>query len=139
RLLRPRSRGLQPLRRGAHGHRRRGRRGPRHRYRVGRGGQLAYPAARCARPRRRRAGGQVHAPLLGRARRRGVRLQRGEVARAWHALLYPLFGVPAPDWTETLPDQIQFELSAPVEPDDEEADAEGAEDDEEAEDEEDEE
>lgn len=51
----------------------------------------------------------------------GVRIERGRQSaaakfpefRAWHALLYPLFGVPAPDWTEALPDQIQFELVTP--------------------------
>lgn len=53
--------------------------------------------------------------------------------RAWHALLYPLFGVPAPDWTEAMPDQIQFELAAPEDTEEEEAnalDAEEAEDEE---------
>lgn len=30
--------------------------------------------------------------------------------RAWHALLQPLFGLPAPDWTEKPPPQLQFEL-----------------------------
>lgn len=54
-----------------------------------------------------------------------VRIERGRTSaaakfpefRAWHALLFPLFGFPAPDWTETLPDQIQFELAAPDEQD----------------------
>ncbi|HTP28422.1 MAG TPA: hypothetical protein VMK12_22545, partial [Anaeromyxobacteraceae bacterium] len=32
--------------------------------------------------------------------------------RAWHTLLQPLFGLPAPDWTERQPPQIQFELRA---------------------------
>lgn len=72
-----------------------------------------------------------------------VRVERGKQSaaakfpefRAWHALLYPLFGVPAPDWTESLPDQIQFELAASPDTDEEEPDAGGAEDDEEAEDE----
>ena len=47
-----------------------------------------------------------------------VRIERGTQSaaakfpefRAWHALLYQLFGIPAPDWSEALPDQIQFEL-----------------------------
>ncbi len=47
-----------------------------------------------------------------------VRIDRGKASaaakfpefRAWHALLFPLFGVPAPDWTEKLPDQMDFEL-----------------------------
>lgn len=47
-----------------------------------------------------------------------VRIDRGRSSaaarfpefRAWHALLFPLFGVPAPDWTEKLPDQMEFEL-----------------------------
>ncbi len=70
----------------------------------------------------------------------GVRIERSKQSaaakflefRAWHALLYPLFGVPAPDWTEVLPDQIQFELRAPVEVE-EEPGAADAEDDDEAE------
>jgi adenine-specific DNA methylase len=63
---------------------------------------------------------------LVRAAPPAVRVDRGRQSaaakfpefRAWHALLYPLFGFPAADWTETLPDQIQFELVAPNEPDD---------------------
>lgn len=47
-----------------------------------------------------------------------VRIDRGKSSaaakfpefRAWHALLFPLFGAPAPDWTEKLPDQMEFEL-----------------------------
>lgn len=47
-----------------------------------------------------------------------VRIDRGKSSaaakfpefRAWHALMFPLFGVPAPDWTEKLPDQMEFEL-----------------------------
>ena len=47
--------------------------------------------------------------------------------RAWHALLFPLFGIPAPDWTEKLPDQMEFELlDATKEDDEEELDVEGA-------------
>lgn len=56
-----------------------------------------------------------------------VRIERGKTSaaakfpefQAWHALLFPLFGVPAPDWTEKLPDQMEFELAAPEESDDE--------------------
>jgi adenine-specific DNA methylase len=55
----------------------------------------------------------------------GVRIEHGPRSaatkfpefRAWHALIFPLFGVPAPDWTEVLPDQIQFELSTPADED----------------------
>lgn len=58
-----------------------------------------------------------------------VRLERGKTSaaakfpefRAWHALLFPLFGVPAPDWTEKLPDQMEFELIDAPETDDEDA------------------
>jgi hypothetical protein len=50
-------------------------------------------------------------------------------------LLYPLFGVPAPNWTETLPDQMHFELAAPPAGEEEESDVDQAEDDDEAEDE----
>lgn len=76
----------------------------------------------------------------------GVRIERGMQSaaakfpefRAWHALLYPLFGMPAPDWAETLPDQMQFELPAPEETaEEEDSEASDAEE-EEAEDEEDE-
>ena len=75
-----------------------------------------------------------------------VRIERGKQSaaakfpefRAWHALLFPLFGVPAPDWTEALPEQIQLNLPVPAEPDDEgEAGAEENDENEEAEDEED--
>jgi hypothetical protein len=49
-----------------------------------------------------------------------VRIEKGKTSaaakfpefRAWHALLYPLFGVPAPDWTEKLPDQMEFSLAS---------------------------
>lgn len=76
-----------------------------------------------------------------------VRIDRGKQSaaakfpefRAWHALLYPLFGVPAPDWTETIPDQMQLELGTPSEADEDESDADSIEDDEESEDDEDEE
>jgi adenine-specific DNA methylase len=62
-----------------------------------------------------------------------VRIDRGRASaavkfpefRAWHALLFPLFGIPAPDWTEKLPDQMEFELlDATKEDDEEELDAE---------------
>lgn len=33
--------------------------------------------------------------------------------RAWHALLSPLFGLPAPNWAERQPDQTELLLSAP--------------------------
>ena len=65
-----------------------------------------------------------------------VRIDRGKQSaavkfpefRAWHALMFPLFGFPAPDWTEVLPPQIELELMAQEEPEDEEigADQEGA-------------
>lgn len=53
----------------------------------------------------------------------GVRIDRGKTSaaakfpefRAWHALLYPLFGLPAPDWTEKLPEVIDGGLFAAVE------------------------
>lgn len=32
--------------------------------------------------------------------------------RSWHALMFPLFGFPAPDWKEELPPQIELELLA---------------------------
>ncbi|MDP9226190.1 MAG: DUF1156 domain-containing protein [Actinomycetota bacterium] len=68
-----------------------------------------------------------------------VRIERGKQSaaakfpefRAWHALLHPLFGVPAPDWSEALPDQIQLELTSPEAADSE--DSESNEDEEEAE------
>ena len=70
-----------------------------------------------------------------------MRIERGKTSaaakfpefRAWHALLFPLFGVPAPDWTEKLPDQMEFELATPEESDDEdlEMDDEASEEDEE--------
>jgi putative DNA methylase len=52
-----------------------------------------------------------------------VRIERGKQSaaakfpefRAWHALLFPLFGIPTPDWSEALPDEIQFELAVPEE------------------------
>lgn len=60
-----------------------------------------------------------------------VRIDRGKASaaakfpefRAWHALLFPIFGVPAPDWTEKLPDQMEL-LDAPEAAD--EGDAEDA-------------
>lgn len=50
----------------------------------------------------------------------GVRIERGKTSaaarfpefRAWHALLFPLFGIPAPDWTEKVPDQSELSLFA---------------------------
>lgn len=52
----------------------------------------------------------------------GVRIERGKQSaaakfpefRAWYALLYPMFGVPAPNWTEALPAQIQLDLAPPA-------------------------
>lgn len=75
----------------------------------------------------------------------GVRIERGKTSaaakfpefRAWHALLFPLFGLPAPDWTEKQPEIIEGGLFANVDLADDDADAEG--DDEDEEDEEDEE
>jgi len=69
----------------------------------------------------------------------GVRIERGKTSaaakfpefRAWHALLFPLFGLPAPDWTEKQPEIIEGGLFAVVEPDDDEG--EGEEDEEEEE------
>jgi adenine-specific DNA methylase len=66
-----------------------------------------------------------------------LRIERGKQSaaarfpefRAWHALLYPLFGFPAPDWRDELPDQIPFELTSPDDIEDEDGLAE-AEDDE---------
>lgn len=57
----------------------------------------------------------------------GVRIERGKTSaaakfpefRAWHALLYPLFGLPAPDWTEKLPEIIEGGLFAPADSTDE--------------------
>lgn len=47
-----------------------------------------------------------------------VRIERGKTSaaarfpefRAWHTLIFPLFGIPAPDWTEKLPDQFELGL-----------------------------
>lgn len=52
----------------------------------------------------------------------GVRIERGKTSaaarfpefRAWHALMYPLFAMPAPDWTEKLPEVIEGGLFAAV-------------------------
>jgi hypothetical protein len=68
-----------------------------------------------------------------------VRIERGTQSvaakfpefRAWHALLYPLFGFPAPDWTEKPPDQSQFEFTPLEESDGETDSAEDVEDEEE--------
>ena len=62
----------------------------------------------------------------------GVRIERGKTSaaalfpefRAWHALLYPLFGLPAPDWTEKQPDQVELGLLTAVEAEDDESQAE---------------
>jgi hypothetical protein len=60
-----------------------------------------------------------------------VRIERGKTSaaakfpefRAWHALLYPLFGIPAPDWTEKQPEVLELEFGSPEEsPDGTEAD-----------------
>jgi hypothetical protein len=61
-----------------------------------------------------------------------VRVEKGKTSaaakfpefRAWHALLFPLFGLPAPDWTEKVPDQAELGLFAPIATDEEEADEE---------------
>ena len=50
-----------------------------------------------------------------------VRIERGKQSaaakfpefRAWHALLFPLFGFPAPDWTEKLPRSDGVRARAP--------------------------
>lgn len=72
----------------------------------------------------------------------GVRIERGKQSaaakfpefRAWHALLFPLFGSPAPDWVEKAPDQVELGLMAHEEPDEDEAEpTEGEEDDADAE------
>ncbi len=73
-----------------------------------------------------------------------VRIDRGKTSaaarfpefRAWHALLYPLFAFPAPDWTETLPAQIHLELPSPEESEAEAGAGADEEEEEEAEDEE---
>jgi adenine-specific DNA methylase len=77
----------------------------------------------------------------------GVRIERGKTSaaakfpefRAWHALLFPLFGIPAPDWTEKQPNQGELLLLTSEEPDEEGALGEEADESEEEEDEEDEE
>jgi putative DNA methylase len=56
-----------------------------------------------------------------------LRIERGKTSaaakfpefRAWHALLLPLFGVPAPDWTEKQPEVLELALSS-IEPESEE-------------------
>lgn len=56
-----------------------------------------------------------------------LRIERGKTSaaakfpefRAWHALLFPLFGIPAPDWTEKQPNQGELLLLTPEEPDEE--------------------
>lgn len=57
----------------------------------------------------------------------GVRIERGKTSaaakfpefRAWHALLFPLFGLPAPDWTDKQPEIIEGGLFAALDPDEE--------------------
>jgi hypothetical protein len=74
-----------------------------------------------------------------------VRIDRGKQSaavkfpefRAWHALMFPLFGFPAPDWTEALPPQIELELMSGDESEDEEEGADQEEAQEEEDDEED--
>lgn len=53
-----------------------------------------------------------------------LRIERGKTSaaarfpefRAWHALLFPLFGIPAPDWTEKQQNQGELLLFTPEEP-----------------------
>jgi len=74
-----------------------------------------------------------------------VRIERGRTSaaakfpefRAWHALLFPVFGVPAPDWSEKHPEAIELEFAPPDEieedfetAEDEEGNEEGEEEDE---------
>ena len=74
----------------------------------------------------------------------GVRIERGKTSaaakfpefRAWHALLFPLFGLPAPDWTEKQPEVIDGGLFAAIESDDDSEAAEESAEDEDAEDDE---
>lgn len=69
----------------------------------------------------------------------GVRIERGKTSaaarfpefRAWHALLLPLFGLPAPDWTEKQPEIIEGGLFSDLASTDGEGDAEGDDEDEE--------
>lgn len=76
----------------------------------------------------------------------GVRIERGKTSaaarfpefRAWHALLFPLFGLPAPDWTERQPEVIEGGLFTGLEHGSEEGDAEEPAEDEDEADEEDE-
>ncbi|HET7631387.1 MAG TPA: DUF1156 domain-containing protein [Gemmatimonadaceae bacterium] len=73
-----------------------------------------------------------------------VRVERGKTSaaakfpefRAWHALMFPLFGIPAPDWTEKLPEVIEGGLFAAAGAAEEAEESEPDEDEEEAEDEE---
>lgn len=77
---------------------------------------------------------------------KAMRVERGKTSaaakfpefRAWHALMFPLFGIPAPDWTEKQPEVIEGGLFADVDKVDEAEEAEESEleeDEEEAEDE----
>lgn len=73
-----------------------------------------------------------------------VRVERGKTSaaakfpefRAWHALMFPLFGIPAPDWTEKLPEIIEGGLFATAGAADEPEESDLDEDEEEAEDDE---
>lgn len=73
-----------------------------------------------------------------------VRVERGKTSaaakfpefRAWHALVFPLFGIPAPDWTEKQPEVIEGGLFAAAGASDEPEESEPDEDEGEAEDEE---
>ncbi len=56
-----------------------------------------------------------------------VRVERGKTSaaakfpefRAWHALLFPLFGIPAPDWSEKQSDLLELDFAVADESDDE--------------------
>ena len=56
------------------------------------------------------------------------RNQLKERVSAWHALIFPLFGLPAPDWTEKELDQTELALPAPEETEDDAAGSDGEED-----------
>jgi adenine-specific DNA methylase len=114
------------------------------RYSEGGGGAAGVGAARSL---ARQQGWDKDSPVarllaaLVQAAPSAVRIERGKTSaaakfpefRAWHALLFPLFGVPAPDWTERLPDQMEFDLATLEGSDDEdlEMDDEASEEDEE--------
>jgi len=75
-----------------------------------------------------------------------VRVERGKTSaaakfpefRAWHALLLPLFGIPAPDWSEKQPEVLELDLVSRDETTDDETPTMADEDEEEEEEEEDE-